>query len=139
MLDNLGQVLRAGVPVTALYGALCAIFYVAISINVTRNRAKVQVFLEPDKAVPEVLHRAARAQGNATEHLPLALFLLLILELSGAGAMALHIIGGLLLLVRVSHAFGVLSKVLPAQIAGAVGTWLLIVAEAVYVLVLRFR
>jgi uncharacterized protein len=126
------------VPVTALYGAINAIFFVGLSANVSRVRGKSDVWVG-DQNAPLELKRAIRAQGNAAEYLPLALLLLLVLELSGASSLWLHVFGGALLVIRIAHAAGVLAELGAAHVTGAMGTWLLIAAEAVYVLVLRFR
>lgn len=128
----------SAVPVTALYGGLLAIFFVFISTNVSRNRAKAKLFLDPGKPVPDHLHRAQRAQGNAAEYVPMGVVLLLALELSHGSWLWLHIFGGALLVARVSHAVGVLQKLEPAQILGATLTWLTLLVQGIYLLVLRF-
>lgn len=126
------------VPATALYGALGAILHIVLSGNVSRVRGKVGHFVDP-KAPPPELYRAMRAQGNLTEYLPLALLLLLVMELMGASGTFLHALGGVLILVRISHAVGVLTQKIGLGIVGSAGTYLLLVVEVVYTLILRFR
>jgi uncharacterized protein len=126
------------IPVVALYGALSAIFFVVISANVSWVRSKSNTWVG-GKEIPPELHRAMRAQGNTAEYLPLALFLLLVLELAGASSLWLHVLGGGLLLLRVLFAVGIVNRISSVQTIGATGTYLLITAEAVYALVLRFR
>jgi hypothetical protein len=126
------------VPATALYGALGAILHIVLSANVSRVRVKVGIFLDP-KAPPPELYQAMRAQGNLVEYLPLALVLLLVMELMGAPSTFLHALGGALILVRLLHAAGVLSQKIPLRAIGSAGTFLLLIVEAVYTLVLRFQ
>ncbi len=69
-----------------------------------------------------------RAQGNFVENVPLALVLLLILELSGVSAVALHALGASLLACRGLHAWG-MSRNEGAnypRLIGAQGTFLLL-------------
>jgi uncharacterized membrane protein YecN with MAPEG domain len=127
------------VPVTVLYGALLALFYVFLSINVSRNRGEAGVFLEQGKTLPEALYLANRAHGNASEYIPFAVLLLLLMELSHASYLWLHIFGGVLLIARVLHAVGVLRKVTPLQITGISLTWLTLLVQAIWLLVLRFK
>jgi len=127
------------VPVTELYGGLLAVLFVALSMNVSRVRGQTKVFLEHDKPVPEALHLAQRAQGNASEYIPLGVALLLAAELGGGGWLMLHLLGGGLLLGRVLHALGVTRKLGAIQIPGIMLTWLVLLAEGIYLLVLRFR
>lgn len=53
------------------------------------------------------LMRKVRAHGNFVETVPMILFLMVISELSGAPFWALHILGGLALVARISHYIGV--------------------------------
>ncbi len=123
------------VPVTALYGAMIAIFYVLLSFNVSRQRGGSSAH----ENLPEPLRRANRAHGNAAEYIPLGVVLLLTLELSQGSSLWLHIFGGTLLVGRVLHAAGMILKVPPAQASGILLTWLTMLGEAIYLLVLRFR
>ncbi len=52
------------------------------------------------------MSRLIRVQANFIEYVPIALLLLLMLELGGLPATWLWIFGGALLLARVLHAFG---------------------------------
>jgi uncharacterized membrane protein YecN with MAPEG domain len=69
-----------------------------------------------------------RVQSNFTENVPLALILLLVLELQGAQDIVLHVLGSALLACRVLHAFG-MSRNPGAnypRLIGAQGTFLLL-------------
>jgi hypothetical protein len=54
----------------------------------------------------EALLRRMRAQANFLETTPLALLLVLGLELSGANRIALAIVGAIFILARISHGIG---------------------------------
>ncbi|MCC6902085.1 MAG: MAPEG family protein [Polyangiaceae bacterium] len=126
------------VPVTALYGALNAILNVGLAANVSRNRGKHNVSLGSGQS--KEMELAMRAHGNNAEFVPLALVMLLIAELSGGASLWLHVLGGSLFVGRVLHPIGLpLKAPNPPRFIGTALTWLMIVATAVYCLVLRYR
>jgi len=90
--------------VTALYAALNAIFNIILAYRITLLRRKYKVSLGTSEA-PQ-LTVAIRQHANNAEYLPLAIVMMLICELCGGASVALHLIGGGLLLGRVSHAVG---------------------------------
>ncbi|MBY0335181.1 MAG: MAPEG family protein [Acetobacteraceae bacterium] len=92
-------------PVTSLWAALCAAWLLWLSVAVIRQRlrARVAIGLGEDR----LLLRACRAQGNFVEYAPLALLLILLLELGGTAAWFLHALGAALFLGRVVHALGI--------------------------------
>ncbi|HYO54573.1 MAPEG family protein [Archangium sp.] len=125
----------SAVPVTALYGGLNALLAVGLAVNVSRVRGKYNVF-RGDGGHAE-LQGAIRAHGNNSEHVPLGMMLLLIAELCGGSSTTLHVFGGAFLVARILHPVGLMKNIAPAQIAGALGSYLLQAALAVYVLWLR--
>jgi hypothetical protein len=92
-------------PITALYAALLALLFLALSVLVIRQRLKAKVALGLGKA--EGLLRASRAHGNFAEYVPILLVLLLLLELGGSRPWLLHALGAAILLGRVLHASGI--------------------------------
>jgi uncharacterized protein len=60
------------------------------------------------------LQRTVRAHGNLMEYLPLGLLLILVLELMQAPASLLWSLGGLLLVARLAHAWGVIQTYGPS-------------------------
>ncbi|OBP15612.1 glutathione S-transferase [Rheinheimera sp. SA_1] len=89
------------------YAAALAVMYVVLAGLVVRQRVKCRVGLG-DGQQPALV-KAVRIHGNFAEYVPLLLILLLILEIQGAALWQLHLIGGLTLAGRLSHAVG-LSK-----------------------------
>lgn len=94
-----------GFPVTSTYAALLALLLLVLSLLVIRQRLHSRVAIGTEGGA--ALLRAARAQGNFTEYVPVILVLLLLLEAGGASAGLLHGLGATTLLGRVLHGFGI--------------------------------
>ena len=118
------------VPITAIYTSLCAVLVIALAIRIVLLRRAHRVGLG-DGGQP-ALGRAVRVHGNATEYLPTALLLLLLLELNGAGAPLLHLLGVTLLLARLLHAWGLSQHagVTVGRFYGTAATWLVMLTAA---------
>lgn len=116
--------------VSPVYAALAAVLLVVLALRVALRRGAAQVGLG-DGGDAELVRRV-RAHGNAAEHLPIALLLLVLLELGGLGAVWLHGFGAVLLAARVAHAVGVSGSAgrSPGRFWGTLGTWLLLLAMA---------
>lgn len=124
--------------ITALYGALNAIFNIFLANNVSTKRRRGKISLGEGND-PSMLV-AIRAHANNAEFVPLAIVVMLLLEMCGADRVALHVYGGLLLAARISHWIGLPRKAPnPFRFGGTAITWTLIVAGAAYLLLLRFR
>lgn len=110
------------VGVTALYLGLSGLLAVLLANNVlyVRLRSATQPSWRPEAAL--------RVQANFVENVPLALLLLLGLELQGVSAAALHLFGVGLLACRVLHAWGLGSYegANYPRLIGAQGTFLLL-------------
>lgn len=110
------------VEVTTLYIGLMGLLAVLLANNVlyVRLRAATQPKWRPNAAL--------RVQANFVENVPIALLLLLGLELRGVGASALHAFGASLLICRALHAWGLGSHegANYPRLIGAQGTFLLI-------------
>jgi uncharacterized membrane protein YecN with MAPEG domain len=122
--------------ITLLYGSLVALLVGGLGalVSALRWRKNSYVGATPDAQ----LLRAIRAHGNAIEYAPIQLLVLLALEWAGTGSVALHILGGTIVLVRAVHAAGVLSKT-PLSVVGATLNYLLCFGMAIYGLVVHFR
>jgi len=115
------------VLVAAIYGALLAMLFLMLSIHVVTLRHELEVpFGDGGK---EKLTKAVRAHGNFAEYVPMALILFVMLELNGTSDHLVHILGGVLVLARVSHASGILfskSRISKRRIFGTALTWIVI-------------
>lgn len=92
------------IPITSLYAAALALLVVALLLRVVllRNRFRVGI----GAGGQEVLGRAVRAHANAIETVPLALLLMLLVELGSIAPAWLHGAGIALVAGRGAHALG---------------------------------
>ena len=90
--------------ITGLYAALCAILVVGLALRVVMHRFRHRIGIGDggDKSLVQLI----RVHGNAIENVPLALLLLLLLELNQTAPLWLHVFGIVLVLGRIVHAFG---------------------------------
>ena len=89
--------------VTPLYAALAAVVMIALALRVIGARRGRGIAI--GDGADDDLARRIRAHGNFAEYTPLALVLMLLLELGGAPAWQLHLLGAALILGRVAHAW----------------------------------
>lgn len=120
------------VQITALYAGLCALLVIALAFKVVKFRRgkKVGLGTGGDKE-GEIL---VRAHANAIEYIPLALILMLIAEIDGLSAVWLHCLGGVLVIARMLHAFGLIAGkggYHSGRFTGTSLTWLVIIILAV--------
>ncbi|MGZ8928874.1 MAG: MAPEG family protein, partial [Methylobacter sp.] len=101
---------------SSFYAALSALLIVWLSLRVIKLRRAKKVRLG-DGGEPE-LQVAIRAQGNATEYIPISLILLILLELSGAHLALVHSGGIAMLVGRIVHARGLLTGNLRYRVLG---------------------
>ena len=118
-------------PVTSIYAALLALIFIVLTGMVGFARSKTTIALG-DGGDPGLIV-ANRRQMNFVETVPLALLLIAMVELNGASATWLHVLGAVLLVARVVHPFGlnVITAKTPARGIGAFGTLLVLLAAAV--------
>ncbi len=86
--------------ITPIYAGLLAVLFFWLSLRVSLIRMKGPT---PDDAAVNRLRRAVRAQGNASEYIPLGLIMVLILEIQGAPYWLVHVFGLALLVGRIGH------------------------------------
>ncbi len=91
--------------VVPFYAGLLALLFVLLSIRIIgrRRSAKVALGVAGDRE----LERRTRVHANFAEYVPLALLLLAFLEFRGWSVHVLHGLGSMLLVGRLSHAWGV--------------------------------
>ena len=90
---------------TALYAALLALLFCALSINVIRSRRTQRVALGDGNNA--TLRQAMRAHGNCAEYAPIFLILLGLVEYHGLPFWGVHALGLIFLAGRLFHAYGV--------------------------------
>ncbi|MGH7292344.1 MAG: MAPEG family protein [Myxococcota bacterium] len=113
-------------PITALYAGILGFISLALAGLVVRARGSENVIFG-DGANVVVLQRI-RVHGNFTEYVPIALLLMLVLELNGASPLVMNGLGASLVIGRLLHAFGLTSSTGTSvgRFVGTILTWLVI-------------
>lgn len=124
--------------ITTLYAGLNGLVALWLAINVTRNRAKREIDMGDGGDAD--MQRVVRVHGNNSEYTPLVLILLALIEIVGAPALTIHVLGGGLLAARVFHAQGLYSKagLTPGRLVGQSVTWLVVALASIYAIYLFF-
>jgi uncharacterized membrane protein YecN with MAPEG domain len=103
--------LPAMLSITPIYVALLGLFFLPITLRVGSYRLSSKVLIgDGDDAE---LIRRMRGQGNFVETVPLAVLMLVLMELSGASGTWLHALCTTLLVGRILHYIG-LTEIGPA-------------------------
>lgn len=92
------------IQVVPVYAAILALMFVGLSFRTIGLRRNLKVLL--GNGEEQLLARAIRVHGNFAEYIPLAIVLMLMLELKAPGFW-LHVAGIVLIVGRAVHAFGV--------------------------------
>jgi uncharacterized protein len=120
--------------ITAIYAALLGLLLLALTVNVSRLRRARRVGIGHGEH--EDLHRAIRAHGNFVEYVPMALILLLSVELLAYRAWIVHGLGMALVIGRLLHGYALTRYAGPSagRAAGIGLTWLVILAASLLTL-----
>lgn len=120
--------------ITTLYAGLLAILYIALAACVIRGRYKYRIGL--GDGGNEDMVRRIRIHGNFAEYVPFALLLLFLVDDAQTSPVIVHILGLMLLIGRLLHAWGVSSSsgVSKGRFIGMVLTMVMIIACAVILL-----
>jgi uncharacterized membrane protein YecN with MAPEG domain len=108
--------------ITSVYAAVLGLVAILLSFQVIQMRTQTKVsLLDGDN---NALRERIRRHGNFIEYVPLALILMACAEAGRATFTWLHAIGGILLISRLIHPFGIKhdNASAPARIIGASGT-----------------
>ena len=121
-------------PITLFYAAILTIFALALSFGAGSFRGKTGLsvlFGEPPNM--ELAEKVRRHQ-NFLEYVPMLLIVMGAIELTGGSTTFLHVVGALLIVVRIAHAVGLKHDNMghPGRLVGAGGTALLTLATAGY-------
>ncbi len=114
--------------ITPLYAGVLTLLFLALSFRVIGARRSQRISLGDGNNA--IMLRRMRAHGNFAEYVPLALVLMMLLELQNQSIWMVHVVGMLLLLGRVSHAIGVSRAIGTARILGMVLTFAALIVGA---------
>ncbi len=117
-----------------LYASLLALLFVALSVRVIRVRRRRQIAL--GDAGDAALLRAIRVHSNFAEYVPLCLFMIYLVETQIGWALLVHGLGLVLVLARLSHAYGVSQarENLRFRVFGMLGTFAVLLVSALCLL-----
>lgn len=115
--------------ITALYASLCALLIVKLSLGVIAVRRKHKIGL--GDGGNDELQAAIRAQGNATEYIPITLILMFLLENIVVYNWIIHLAGITLLTGRIIHAIGIKIQDIKKRVLGMKITLYLIIALSI--------
>lgn len=90
--------------VSAPYAAVLGLLAAALTIRVIMNRVRTGV--QTGDGGDAALAMAIRAHANFTEHVPVALPVIVLAELIGAPTLAVHGLAGVLVFARLASAYG---------------------------------
>ena len=90
--------------ITPLYAMPLAIMLFLLWLNVVKRRGLSEMSIGYGNDA--TLHEYIRKHGNFIEFVPLVLVIMALAELRGGNATALHVAGGLLVVSRALHPFG---------------------------------
>jgi uncharacterized membrane protein YecN with MAPEG domain len=117
-------------PTTLCLAAAAAVINLWLSIRIGNLRMKGKILY--GDGGDEMLMRRMRAHANFVENTPLVLILIAAIEAAGKGATWLAVVGGIYMLGRIGHGFGMDGgSRQPLRSAGAAITMLTQIALAV--------
>jgi uncharacterized membrane protein YecN with MAPEG domain len=114
-------ILKGVCMVSALYAVLSALLLMKFSFDVVRLRLQYRVAYG-DGGFSE-LQSAIRIHGNAVEYIPIAIVLMLFMEMNGAETWMVHICGIVLLAGRLMHYYGFHHRLFRWRRSGMSATW----------------
>jgi uncharacterized membrane protein YecN with MAPEG domain len=123
---------------TAIYAAVLALIFFALSIWVVIGRARFNA-VHGDGG-QTALQRRIRAHANFAEYVPMILALVGLLEAGGADRFTVHVLLLVLVVARIMHPIGMVAREGTVQqfafrAPGAMATWVVMVVAAVLLLV----
>ena len=122
-------------PVSLTFAGALTLLTLWLAYRVVRVRMAVGT-LVGDGDNP-LLRGRMRAQANFVEYAPFALALVALIELAGGSRTGLWAAALVFLLARVAHAFGMdIHRYNPARAGGIIGTWLVLLALAIWAIVI---
>jgi uncharacterized membrane protein YecN with MAPEG domain len=116
------------------YAAILVLIFVLLSIRVIQMRGSAKIGLGHGNN--PAMERRIRVHGNFAEYVPLALVLLLCMELQSQSRILIHVLCIALIAARVIHAVGVtpVNENFPMRVASVLTTFAVLVVASVMLL-----
>ena len=124
--------------ITLTYASVLGLIFVYLSVNVSRGRKRTQTGL--GSGSDEALECDIRIHGNFAEYVPLTLLLIGLLEATDAPGILVRWLGGLLVVARLLHIWGLRQSTGESlgRFVGTTITWIIIVVASGMGLYLAF-
>ena len=120
--------------ITGLYAGLLGIFLCVLTaqVGILRGKLGISLYDGGDKQLGLTIRR----QANLTEQAPTALIVIALVEMGGAPIWAIHALGGVLLVARLIHPFGLDpdKHATPIRAVSALATTVVIVVASAWVI-----
>lgn len=119
-------------PITIYFALPLTLLFVLLAFRVASLRRVLKIGFGDGNN--DEIKKALSAQHNAAENIPLAIILLLLLELNGAASPVLLTCGSLMLLARLYHAWSLSHSIgkSTGRTVGIIFTWFLMSFMAIY-------
>ena len=114
--------------ITAFYAGVLALILVGLAMRVIRIRRGKRIGIGDGN--DDNLARRIRAHANFTEYVPIALVMMLLIELAGYPAWTLHALGLALIVGRGVHAWSLPAQSLTGRTIGMVLTFAVLISGA---------
>jgi uncharacterized membrane protein YecN with MAPEG domain len=116
------------------YAAVLVLIFVLLSVRVIQMRASAKIGLGHGNN--PVMERRIRVHGNFAEYVPLALLLLLCMELQSQSRILIHVLCIALIAARVVHAIGVtpVKENFAMRVASVLTTFAVLIVASVMLL-----
>ena len=116
------------------YAAILVLIFVLLSIRVIQMRGSAKIGLGHGNN--PAMERRIRVHGNFAEYVPLALVLLLCMELQSQSRILIHVLCIALVAARVIHAIGVtpVNENFPMRVVSVLTTFAVLVVASVMLL-----
>ena len=120
--------------VVPTYAAVLVLIFVLLSVRVIQMRAFAKIGIGHGNN--PVMERRIRVHGNFAEYVPLALLLLLCMELQSQSRILIHVLCIALIAARVVHAIGVtpVKENFPMRVASVLTTFAVLIVASVMLL-----
>lgn len=121
--------------IVACYALALALLYVTLTVLVIKQRYRAKAAL--GDGGDEQLQRAIRAHGNFAEFVPFALLLIALAEMNASPSWSIHVLGSVLVLARISHAYGITQGMAKMKFRqfGVIGTFVVLIGAGLHAVI----
>jgi uncharacterized protein len=118
--------------ISLLYAGILGLIAIGVSFPAGRLRGTTNIALG-DGGNRELL-LAMRRHANFAEWVPIALILIVLLELNHVPGSVIHVLGAVLVIARLIHAFGLRPDTMkaPGRFVGAMATMLVVLVSSLW-------